>query len=513
MATKTFITAQTKTDTTRAWRGPGWQSVLLWVLALALLALGLWMRLHDLGLPFDRDGYDEGVYWQSLHAMSAGHALYRQTFYSQPPFFLLSIFPIYVFFGHSLWSARLGIAIMSLFGLVGALLLGKALAGRIGAIAAALLLIVDPFYLAQSQTVHADAPSAALSLLAVGLAYLWWEKPDGLAGICFAVLTAVSLVLSILSKLSGAFALVPVALLMLAHTWRITRKPAGERMNSAYSLFAGIAAFIITTVLVLLPFTGSWSQLWQGMVTFHTTAEVVFKNTQTGNLSIMKPLFTSITAIVALYGAITALLRRDWRVLPLIAWFLAAAYMLWTTEPLFQHHLVALIPPFIALEVMGIGPIRWQKTPAALLTSVTSVIALILILVAVLLNAQGVQRYYRAERLQAAADLAAQQQVVKDLRAEVQPGQLVITDAQFIAGLADRSTPSALVDTSIVRIDTGYLTSQQLIQEASQPQVRAVLFYTGRLNLASTAAFHAWITRHFHLVHNYGNGKELWVKV
>jgi hypothetical protein len=493
MSTKTLVTEQTKTKTIQARRGLNWRTILLWGAALALLAAGLWMRLHNLDLPFDRDGYDEGVYWQSLRAMSAGHALYQQTFYSQPPFFLLSIFPIYMFFGHTLWSARLGIVIMSFSGLVGALLLGKALARRIGAIAALLL--------------------AALSLLAVGLAYLWWERPDGPAGLCLAVLTAVSLVLSILSKLSGVCALVPVALLMLAHIWRAAHKPAGERLRAARSLFAGIAAFIVTTALLLLPFAGSWLQLWQGMVTFHTTAETVFKSTQAGNLSIMEPLLISITAVVALYGTVVALLRRDWRVLPLIAWFFTTVYMLWTTVPLFQHHLVALIPPFIALEVMGIGPIRWSKSPAALLASITGAVAIVLILAAAVVNIQGVQRYYRAERAQAAADFASQQQVVKDLRAEVQPGQLVITDAQFLAGLADRSTPAALVDTSTVRVDTGYVTSQQLIREASQPQVHAILFYTNRLDLKHLAAFRAWMMRHFRLARSYGNGKELWIKI
>ena len=47
------------------------------------------MRLHLLDVPFDRDLYDEGVYWQSLRSMSIGNLLYQQTFYSQPPAFLL----------------------------------------------------------------------------------------------------------------------------------------------------------------------------------------------------------------------------------------------------------------------------------------------------------------------------------------------------------------------------------------------------------------------------------------
>src|SRR5579883_1508087 len=125
-----------------------WQTLLMWGVVVALVIAAVLMRLYKLDVPFDRDGYDEGVYWQSLRAMSAGHALYQSIFYSQPPFFLLSSFPGYVLFGNTLWSARLGIALISLFGLLGAFLLGKALGGRLGAVTGLLLLIVNPVYLA-----------------------------------------------------------------------------------------------------------------------------------------------------------------------------------------------------------------------------------------------------------------------------------------------------------------------------------------------------------------------------
>src|SRR5436305_6602703 len=143
---------------------PDWLTLLFWVAIVALFAVAIGMRLYQLGLPFDRDGYDEGVYWQSLRAMGAGHALYRDIFYSQPPFFLLSTFPSYILFGSSLWSARLGIALVSLLGLPGAFLLGKALSGRLGAIAAMLLLIANPLYLTQSQTIEAEVSSTACTL-------------------------------------------------------------------------------------------------------------------------------------------------------------------------------------------------------------------------------------------------------------------------------------------------------------------------------------------------------------
>ena len=179
-----------------------WQKIYLWGAVLALVVIAIWMRLYHLGLPFDRDGYDEGVYWQTLRSMSAGNTLYQHIFYSQPPFFILSTFPGYLLFGSSLWSARLAIALVSLLGLLGAFLLGMALSGRLGAIAAMLLLIVNPLYLAQSQTIEAEVSSTAFSLLAMGLAYLWWEHPEGTRSLFYAALTGITVTLSILCLVS-----------------------------------------------------------------------------------------------------------------------------------------------------------------------------------------------------------------------------------------------------------------------------------------------------------------------
>src|SRR5260370_33753339 len=117
------------------------------------------MRLHFLNVPFDRDSFDAAVYWQSLRSMSTGASLYQQIFYSQPPFFLLSIYPIYILLGQTIWSARLGVTIISLFGLLGAVLLGKALAGRLGMLLALLLLVINPFYVAERHPCQPYAPS------------------------------------------------------------------------------------------------------------------------------------------------------------------------------------------------------------------------------------------------------------------------------------------------------------------------------------------------------------------
>src|SRR3984893_9713381 len=113
---------------------PRWLVLFFWSVVALLLVAAVLMRLYHLALPFDRDSYDEGVYWQSLRSMLAGQSLYHTIFYSQPPLFLLSTYPGFALFGASLWSARFGVALVSLLGFAGAYLLGRTLAGRRGAL-------------------------------------------------------------------------------------------------------------------------------------------------------------------------------------------------------------------------------------------------------------------------------------------------------------------------------------------------------------------------------------------
>lgn len=512
------------------------QTLLTWGVVVALVIIAVVMRLYKLDVPFDRDGYDEGVYWQSLRAMSAGHALYGDIFYSQPPFFLLSTFPGYALFGGSLWSARLGIALVSLFGLLGAFLLGKALGGRLGAVTALLLLIVNPVYLAESQTIQAEVSSTAFSLLAVGLAYMWWEQPEGIAGLCWAALTGITVSLAILSKLLSVTCLIPIALLMLARIWQSWRKRKGIRSMPTIPILVGIAACVVTALLLLLPFVNSYSNLISTVISFHAKAAVTSAPSQRENLSLIKNALISWLSLPALFGIVAAFLRRDWRVLPLIAWLLATIYLLWHQVPLFPHHLIALIPPLIGLAAMGIGnSLTWNSlagyiknflrakstttedsTRAGLRPNARNIlpwIAVGLILLTVVLSAWQDKQYYH-NAAYVATDQQTQQElhIAADLQHAIAPNQEVITDAQFIAGLADRNTPPFLVDTSTVRITSGYLTLAQLENAASQPQVRAVLFYTGRLAAPETASFHAWVAQRFRLLHNYGAGRELWVR-
>jgi len=532
-----------------------WLTLLTWMTVLAFFIVAIWMRLHLLDVPFDRDSYDEGVYWQSLRSMSAGASLYQQIFYSQPPLFLLSIYPFYALLGQTIWSARLGVVIISLFGFLGALLLGKALAGRLGMLLALLLLFINPLYLAESQILQADAPSTALTLLAVGLAYLWWERPDGIVGYCLATLTAITLALSMLTKLLVVPVLAPVSLLALARFWKVREQAPIKLFAALYPLLLGCLAFVLTTFLLLLPFIHALPQFWHMVVSFHTDAKTDLLNSSSKaklynldpqqNGTLIQSVLVSLLGISALYGTIMALIQRNWRIIPLLAWLGATIYVFWQQAPLLSHHLVAVVPPLIALSLMGIAPITpagkhlgilvghllrssplktafASKKIAFLkpmlkatdpLVNITTVLTMILVLYQVVNNIQAIQSFYDTSYVNAHAySKQSNMQITQDLQRVTKQDQLVITDAQFIAAQADRSTPASLVDTSNVRILTGYVTTQQLIEEASQPQVHAILFYKDRLDLTGQS-FYNWVQQHFHLAYHYGNKKELWVKI
>ena len=231
----------------------------------------------------------------------------------------------------------------------------------------------------------------------------------------------------------------------------------------------------------------------------------------------MLPVLFSLLGAAAGYGTLTALLRKDWRVLPLFTWLLVTCILLLRQYPLFPHHLIALIPPLLALAILSVAEPGSYKTIltrtrlAGVAPFVTPLAILLLLLTASLDIWQDSAYYQSIQAASVSVNTQVDLRAASDLRRAITPDQLVITDGQFIAGLADRSTPPELVDTSTVRIISGYVTLAQLEQAASDPRVHAILFYTNRFSLPDTAAFHTWVAQHFHLIHTYGPNQELWV--
>lgn len=308
----------------------GRQELAMRTIVRAAVVIAIVMRVYGLDGHFDYDGYDEGVYWQTLRAMSAGYRLYGEIFCSQPPAFLLSIYPLYLLFGSTISAARLGVAALSLLGLGGAYLMGKALAGRAGGIAALVIVVATPSYLEASQRLQAEGPATAFLFLTAGAALVWRKHPTGRKGLVLAALCGVALLLGTLSKLLDVTAIVPVLVLALARLWQI-RREAGSRIGTVLRPIAGATmATIVVSLIVSVPFLSSFPAVVQQVLTFHIAARNAMTVSEPGNTYLLYR-FLAANAVLsagAATGIIVATLRHDWRIVPLTAWLLVTLIVL-----------------------------------------------------------------------------------------------------------------------------------------------------------------------------------------
>lgn len=496
---------------------PRWASRIpidLWAL-IGVLLVALVLRVWPVGGLSTE--YDEGVYWQSLRAMRAGAPLYTSVFDSQPPFFLAGIYPLYLAFGQTLAAARLAVALYSLAGIAAMYILGRITAGRRCGVLAAALVALAPVYAIESRTLQAEAPSLlwqvlALALaLAAGAAHRSWPSRHLLA---FA--SGVALALGILTKLWDIAAALPALLYLTgAFTQVRPRAKLSEALRHAAPLLAlWSAGLLIGCLVVLLPFLGHLDVVFDQVVRFHTVAGQTTTRGLGYNLRLLAQSGTLYPLLaLAIASSILASARRSSLVIPGLVWFAVSFLILVQQQPLFDHHRVLLAPPLALLGALALPLSRSSDAfPSKRTTSAIAGIlrrsAPILVTLALLL---GIGVSTRDARVGSAHPTALQRQAAAALARFTIPADKVASDDQYVAGLADRDVLPQLVDTSQVRITSGYLTTAQIERLITESDTRAVLFASGRF--AMLPGFRSWVEAHFTLVANLPDGGGLYLKM
>ena len=108
---------------------------------------------------------DEGIYLTSFLLVDRGYPAYKKTYFSQPPGFLLAVYPGFILFGKTLQAARFTVGLWSLIGLLAIIWIGFELKNKwIGLLAIGLLFLV-PSYFNQSLTFQSDILITTFSLI------------------------------------------------------------------------------------------------------------------------------------------------------------------------------------------------------------------------------------------------------------------------------------------------------------------------------------------------------------
>jgi 4-amino-4-deoxy-L-arabinose transferase-like glycosyltransferase len=432
----------------------------------AVLALAVLLRAPVInGGQID---YDEGVYWQSLRSLAAGHPLFSQVYSSQPPAFLLFIFPFYRVLGQSLVGGRVAVLVLFLVGLIAAYRVVSLLSGRSGGMVAMAVLAADPVCFRESVVLQADAPAMGFALIALALAVEASGRTAQVGGRAVAAGVALStgFLVKPLAAAAGPAMVVALATLPLLRRERFR--------NFGLATAGGLA----TATVVLLPFVSDWRQLWEQTAGLHFVA----RSAQLGGLDVHSALLEVPVLILGTAGLLLALRHAPRLAAVAGAWAAVAALILAVQRPLWPHHLIALAVP-LALLAGGLAEVPWLGRHLSLVKGLAALL--------VLAGSLGSALYVHQKQL---SDDSLRPAVAR-LQAATAPADLIVTDDQYVVALAGRDTPPQLVDTSLVRINSGELTAAQVELIAERSCARAVLLGGGRLS--KMPALEAWARTHY----------------
>jgi hypothetical protein len=182
-----------------------------------------------------------------------------------------------------------------------------------------------------------------------------------------------------------------------------------------------------------------------------------------------------------------------------------------------------LIPPIAMMEGVGWTQfwkwsralLQWSSSKSKLAAYVIGIVGVLAISVGLVILAEQLRIAWteataqEAIMPQAAAD-SPDLKLAKLIAERTRPDDVILTDSQGIAFLAQRDVPPEMTDTSFVRIATHYITAREVVSVSERHHVRAVLLWTGRLN--SMPELVHWAADHFPRKESFGEGKVLYLR-
>jgi 4-amino-4-deoxy-L-arabinose transferase-like glycosyltransferase len=447
------------------------------VMGAALALVWFW----KLDAPFSYD-YDEGVYLEAARLSLGNHALFRETFSSQPPLYPCLLRTAFSIFGE---TVAVGRAVSVVAALSTCLLLAKAAWDAIGpwAAPAALALCAGALsFFEQARVYRAEMVALAFGVAAVTAV----SHPERAVRLRWQVAAGALMGAALAARLLMA----PFILAMLAAVGWPARHRPGVQM-----LFPSIIALGSTFLVLLLicaPF--GLREVYASSVGFrfraHSGSLLRFHGASLRELFVNEGLL----APIALAGAL-ALARQRSSILVLCgAWIVGCAGFLSWHAPLFAHHLVLIISP-LAFTGAGVLSIRFTRPWTA-----PALLPLVCMMTLVKFEPVGKSRRPRFAPTMWARTIAPQDpheaeqwQAVNMIRRLTTSAEVIVTDDQILAFRAGRDTPGELCDTSFVRISSKSLDAEAAIRAASGTKL--IVLRTNRLN--RLPQFVAWMRKHY----------------
>jgi 4-amino-4-deoxy-L-arabinose transferase-like glycosyltransferase len=455
----------------------------------------------NLNVPYS-SAYDEGVYLSSARLVMEGHTLFSSVFSAQPPAFLEILALAFRLFGDTVACGRAVMVFFSLISLGTVAWISWRVAGPLASPLAIVSLGLPFLFFEMARSVEAENPALTFALLAVALVLPGTEQHSWKRLIAGGVVFA----LGMLCKLLVAPMILPILFLLTLEP--VSNRTMAWRFSTARPVFVSsimrrCLIFTVASITTcLLAFSAyDYFAAYDQVVRFHMEAKAYFGTDTLSNLRLIydQVLSTELGIVfLAIAGLIILFARNRLAAAWISLWVFATSLFLLDHSPLFDHHLILLLPP---LAIAAAASILW--IPAFWHRSWGKLLPLFLLFPLICYDStSGLE--WTVER-----DLAVSlnsheprqvQRVVYLIQKYTHPDDLVVDDQPMHVFAAERQSPPMLADTSYVRIESGYLTADQAINFSRDAQM--VVFWTDRLALLPE--YRRWVQTHFQLIKRFG---------
>jgi hypothetical protein len=469
----------------------------LYISLLALIVVSYGWRIAFLEDSF---GYDQGIHLILARLWAAGYEPYEEIFVSYPPLFIWSLGLPWQLFSQAS-ALQLLMSSYALTGVIAVVYLGSVYHSRLAGLVAGVLLSFTPAYFAHSITVMGEVPSIGVAVVAIALA----EKYRRAGGWGWLVLAGATLAVSLSLKILPFYAVPFVGLIVTARYIEVGN--FWQRLQaSKWLLLRDLAilgsSFLLAFLLPVIFFNPA--ALYDQVVGMRLVSREAQLNIfRSNNRPIITFIFgnSGLTAL-ALYGLVFVVTPRLKNYGLLLVGFMLIWASMVVQVPLRGKHLPIFLPTLALFSGFAVDHIyhtlkqiptqRWAlQTPALLLV----------ILVVLALFSWDVTETM-AGNTTVLAQAEDEEEVINDREALEfiakisTPTDCVVADDPVFLYHTQRLPPPELSEVSHTRIETGYLSLQDMINSIQLHQCHVVAALTPRFN-QDIPGLPEWLAVHY----------------
>ena len=404
---------------------------------------------------------DEGIYLTSFLLIDRGHPAYKETFFSQPPGFLLTAYPGFALLGKSLQAARLTVGLWSIVGLLAIVWIGIELGNKwIGILTIGILYLMR-YYTNEALTFQSDIIVTTFSLLSLASLLRFSKYPK----LGWFIAASFFVNFAFWTKFDVTFA--PAFVIALLYLIRPHLSFPRKRESLLRLLLIFLASSAVFFVVFVVPF-GIEGVFRDSIVyRFQATAS------SSASFSLFNFLKKDIVLFVVFISSIFLSLFNEegfnYPINILMAWTFFSVVFFFFYRPLFAHHLAILSVPVALLFSYSVY--LWMKSKKKLFIG-----AIFLVLAVAAFNRVNLILKTPSQVLN-----KEQQQAVDTILKNTEANDVVVSDEMILTAVSGRLPPPELSDMSYVRIYSNNLSPDKFRETINRYKPKLIVSWNGRL--------------------------------